>query len=1028
MNTNIAKYRYFIVLIASMLFGSVFISGCVQGTKRANIETRKLASKGKFDKALEQAKKTLSIAEQNLENHKGLAAAIDNLAISYQKLGKYEKAEPLFRRSLDLRTKNLKPDDSGIAVSLNLLGNVLKTRGQLSKAEPLLERSVKILKKSKGKKSAEVALASINLGELYYRQNKFNKAEKSYKTALSILEKRRGYKQEVGVVMANMALLYQTQGHYKKAAKTLKKALSKQQAALGSNHPDIGLLLNSLSQLNAHQGRYTKAEEQCSKALGILEKALGSNHPRIAMMLRNYAGILVKQGRYGEAVPLIKKALTIQKKSVGEKHPDIASSRMMLARIYYDAQLFDKAIEEGRKALTIRETVFGRNNTMVAKSYNSLGEMYRADGNTTEALSLMKQALAISKKTYGSRHVETAKVQGNLATIYVNMNRYAEAENMYMSAKSIFEKNLGAKHPRVTAIQYGLSKLYLASGQIDNALLYARKASASFSENIHGELEAGLGDSALGFRLGRELFQTYLNVVSKAMKKHPSQHEKLIGEAFRIIQLAQITGTSQALSKMAARFAATSEKLAELVRKREDKIDETKILEHQLIKSVGLEKAKRNLENEKTIRKRIKTVKKELVKLDRTLERRFPQYAELTSPRPFTLDKIRQILKGNEVLVAYFASPDETFVFSTTRKKAVLHRTGLNEKALADRVKHLRRGLDPVNIGSDGEIPDYDVVSAYNLYNKLLKPIENLIKNAKNIIIVPASALESLPFAVLATKRPASSKKPDYLKTAWLTNKYSLTVVPSVSSLRALRAFARPTKAVKSFAGFGDPKLSGKTSCSTNVEMLHQMSELPESADELKAIAKTLKAGKDAVFLRNNATEKNVREAGLDDYRVLAFATHGLMAGDFKGLSEPALVLTPPEYVESTKNNGLLTASEISELKLDAEWVVLSACNTAAPSGEVGAEGLSGLAKAFFYAGSRSMLVSNWEVETTASVKLTTGIFSRLSKNPTMPKAEALRLSMTALMHDKDEPIYAHPMFWAPFSLVGEGGVMSKQP
>ncbi len=147
------------------------------------------------------------------------------------------------------------------------------------------------------------------------------------------------------------------------------------------------------------------------------------------------------------------------------------------------------------------------------------------------------------------------------------------------------------------------------------------------------------------------------------------------------------------------------------------------------------------------------------------------------------------------------------------------------------------------------------------------------------------------------------------------------------------------------------------------------------------------------------------------------------MAGELKGLAEPALVLTPPE-VGTEEDDGLLTASEIATLKLDADWVILSACNTAAPDGTPGAEALSGLAKAFFYAGSRALLVSHWPVSSEAAVALTTRMLTEYGKNPgAIGRAEALRRSMLALMMDHEEERFAHPFYWAPFVIVGEGGV-----
>ena len=136
---------------------------------------------------------------------------------------------------------------------------------------------------------------------------------------------------------------------------------------------------------------------------------------------------------------------------------------------------------------------------------------------------------------------------------------------------------------------------------------------------------------------------------------------------------------------------------------------------------------------------------------------------------------------------------------------------------------------------------------------------------------------------------------------------------------------------------------------------------LPETADELRAVAKAIGGAAEDIHLGASATETAVKDKKLSDYRVIYFATHGLVAGELKGLAEPALVLSVPQ-TGTSRDDGLLTASEVAQLKLDADWVVLSACNTAAAN-KAGAEAFSGLARAFFYAGARSLLVSHWPVE-----------------------------------------------------------------
>jgi CHAT domain-containing protein len=194
---------------------------------------------------------------------------------------------------------------------------------------------------------------------------------------------------------------------------------------------------------------------------------------------------------------------------------------------------------------------------------------------------------------------------------------------------------------------------------------------------------------------------------------------------------------------------------------------------------------------------------------------------------------------------------------------------------------------------------------------------------------------------------------------------------------------------------------------------------LPETADELNTVAKQLGVSPGDIHLGRDASETTVKRTPLADYRIVYFATHGLVAGDIKGLAEPSLVLSIPTQ-PSDRDDGLLTASEIAQLKLNADWVVLSACNTVAGD-KPGAEALSGLARAFFYAGARSLLVTHWAVNSNAATRLTTSTFDLLKANPSLGRAEALRRAMLAYLNDPSDPMNAYPANWAPFEIVGEG-------
>ena len=365
----------------------------------------------------------------------------------------------------------------------------------------------------------------------------------------------------------------------------------------------------------------------------------------------------------------------------------------------------------------------------------------------------------------------------------------------------------------------------------------------------------------------------------------------------------------------------------------------------------------------------------------------------------------------------------------------------------------------------------FDVARAHVLYKALFGEVEDLIRD-KNLLLVPSGALTQLPFQVLVTVPPASP--PDAIAmrdVSWLARSHAISVLPAVSSLKALRRVGRPSAATKSVIGFGNPLLDGdqthpefgahdkrladlaatQQSCAVvttqqsaslrglrrsvlpmtrqgnyvDVAQVRWQTPLPETANEVCAVGRDLKADAEDIRLGARATEGAVKALSasgqLAQYRVLHFATHGALAGQLSGTTEPGLILTPPA-LGSEEDDGYLSAAEIAGLKLDADWVILSACNTAGGSGRGdGAEALSGLARAFFYAQARALLVSHWEVNSDAAVKLITGAVGETARSASVGRAEALRRAMLALI-DSGNADQAHPAYWAPFAVVGEGG------
>jgi CHAT domain-containing protein len=330
---------------------------------------------------------------------------------------------------------------------------------------------------------------------------------------------------------------------------------------------------------------------------------------------------------------------------------------------------------------------------------------------------------------------------------------------------------------------------------------------------------------------------------------------------------------------------------------------------------------------------------------------------------------------------------------------------------------------------------------------------------ASSLLVVAHGPLSQLPVALLPTTPTALGTEPgplfsNYRAMPWLIRTHALTILPSVVSLTVLRALPPGDPSRRSFVGFGNPYFSQEQAGRTAAEpalntrgarltirrsprtremassRLAALPPLPETADEIRSMALSMRADLNRdVFLGERANEQTVRTLDLSRYRVIAFATHGLSPGDLDGLTQPALALSAPE-VTKVEGDGLLTMEKILALRLNAEWVVLSACNTASGQG-AGAEAISGLGRAFFYAGARALLVSNWPVETTSAKALTTDLFRRQAANPALTRAQALQQTMNGLI-DSGEFVdpstgkvafsYAHPIFWAPFTLVGDGG------
>ncbi len=511
-------------------------------------------------------------------------------------------------------------------------------------------------------------------------------------------------------------------------------------------------------------------------------------------------------------------------------------------------------------------------------------------------------------------------------------------------------------------------------------------------------------------------------------------------EAFEVAQWAYLSSAGKALRQLGLRAASGSPELAGLIRQRQDALELIARKDAELTRAT----------DDATLvalRGEIDSLRAEIAALDARLASEFPRYAELAEPQPLTIGEVQALLKDDESLLFFVPGPVATHVWAIGRDDAVWYRSAMTSGWLGEEIAALRKQLDPASVsrgavtlveGMDKpRIPSFDRMNAYFLYTQLIEPVERVLAGKSHVFVVADGPLASLPLSVLVSARPqGADTDPEAMRaTAWLARRFAFTTLPSVDSLGVVRGGSprRDDAGRQPFRGFGAPEIGvgsgGDIVASApaenffrgalaDVATVRALPALPQTGPELVRLAASLGAPAASLSLGAAATERAVKDADLSDTAVLAFATHGLLSGELPGLAEPALVLTPPD-IATPEDDGLLTASEVAALKLSADWVLLSACNTAGSDGRPGAEGLSGLARAFLYAGARSILVSHWPVRDDAAARLTADAMAALGDG--VGRSEALRRAMLALMDDRRDLSLAHPASWAPFVVVGEG-------
>jgi CHAT domain-containing protein/tetratricopeptide (TPR) repeat protein len=1017
----------------------------------------------------------------------GTLTALNNLAAAYRAQARYADAEALLHRSLAARERTLGNDHPDTLNSLNDLAVAHDGRGDHTRAEALYRRVLETRERVLGPEHPDTLTSVNNLAHAYSVQGREPEAEALYRRALEAKERTLGRDHpDTLSSLGNLASSLSDQGRYGEAEQLYRRALDAQERTLGKDHPGTITSINGLAVLYRIQGRDAEAEPLYRRALEAAERTLGAGHPITIATLGNLADLYRVQERPQEAEPLLKRVVEAHDRLFGDAHPGGLAAIGNLARLYHDQGRHPEAEALLLRALAIAERAFGKDHRDTLTAMADLADVYAAQGRQQEAEPMMRRVIDARGRIQGPEHPHTLTAVNALALFYRRLGRHDEAEALYRRVADIADRVFGKTDPRAGLAFSNLGELRFARGDWAGATAFWRRAAEAMQQRIRYGIEAS--GRALTGRKQRAAdgmgvhFAALVKAASRIAPEGKVSSAGLDREMFQAAQWALDSDAAQSLAQMAARGASGNPAVAALVRERQDLLSEWQAQDRQRNAAMAQSPAERDANAEAALVKRLSGTEARLAEIDKRLAANFPDYAAMATATPLSADDVQAQLRPDEVLVMILdtqelaGAPAEIFIWAVTKTGMRWRRAELGGEALTREVQALRCGLDAEAWTGQrcrdltgqrysrvdqaaGRQPPFDLARAHRLYQALFGEMEDLLKD-RHLLLVPSGALTQLPVQALVTAAPHSA---DYRTVSWLARSHAVTVMPAVSSLKALRRTGAPSAAKEPFIGFGNPLLDGadtsyapdaklardRQRCRetvlervaraigwtrgaasmtepdklADVAAIRRLSPLPETADELCAVARDLRADPGQVYLGSRATEAGLKALSLKGvlarHRVVHFATHGAVAGELRGRTEPGLILTPPAEA-SAEDDGYLSASEIAGLKLDADWVILSACNTAAAGEAANAEALSGLARAFIYAQARALLVSHWAVDSHATVALITEAVRAMAADRAIGRAEAFRRSMLALL-DKGEPRMAHPAYWAPFVVVGEG-------
>jgi len=970
-----------------------------------------------FKKAVPYLQYAVKKAQRNTtEKGDSLQALyLGHLGFFYERSGIYKKAEAIYVKSIQLKKEVDGVQSTEYAIALNNLAILYKNMGKYEQAEPLYLQTIAIEKKLLGEQNPSYAKSLNNLAALYYQMSKYEQAEVLFLKTIEIREKTLGPEHPVfAQSLNNLAALYEAMGKYEQAEPLYLQAMEIKEAALGPKHPSYATSVNNLAALYENMKKYTKAQILFQKTIAIRKESLGESHPAYGYALNNLAQVYEHMHNYAQAEPLFKQTIAIKAKTLGKHHPAYATSLDHLAHLYRDMESFDKAEKLYLEALEIRKETLGEKHPDYAISLNHLAELYFTEHRLEKAFIYAMSSIAANSNNFNEvfPHVFRERQDSTLELhapvlccnaippedfVKIGQLNYHNALEISESLHILL---------RISRAQYQAIDRDQNPEEHDAFVLeHYNISKAAMAVNAH--IRNDFSGKRNKLRLLREdnIFVEY--GIEAALELGDKPHIK---EAFSFAEQNKSILLADAVKGHRARTLGDlpdSLVLLEIeLQKERDKINKEKL------EAKNPEEKAAILAEENHLTERIEQFLLQI-------KNKYPKYHALKYQNiTAKAQDIQALIDDKTLFLEYFVSDSMTSIFVISKEAVELYPIKIEDYELSKKVKALRKALSDYTLINQFRKRSYNVFTenAFWFYEHLMRPaVEG--KTFDKLIIVPDGELGHLPFETfLVEEAPTQEfnyKKLHYLiedcaisynysATLWKEN---LSVEKQVHNNQILACAATYSKVDSTLLRYRLPHV---------FNMRRALLPIPAAQHEVQTLDNSLKGD----FLFDTAVTEAFFKEHAADYGIIHLAMHGLLHERIPMLSNLAFT----EDRDSTEDN-FLHAHEISKLQLNADLIVLSACETGYGKFEQG-EGVMSMARSFMYAGAPSLVVSLWQVNDESTSIIMELFYDYLADG--LAKDAALRQAKLDYMQQA-KGIFVHPAFWSPFIQLGDSTPVELQ-